>query len=696
MFHVSCFMNEAKQRIEKLKDEINHHRYLYHVLDRQEISDAALDSLKHELYLLEQKYPEFITPDSPTQRVGGRPLKEFKKVRHKVPMLSLNDAFSEEELRQWEERLKRFILREKFDYFAELKLDGFAISLVYKNGLLSYGATRGNGKIGEDVTQNLKTINSIPLRLDLHKRIGDTRIQKTLENLIKKGTIEVRGEVYMTKAAFEKVNKERKKKGEEVYANPRNTAAGSIRQLDPKVAASRNLDFLAYGLVSDTGQKTHQDEHKILPHLGFKTDQGRYCQTLDEVMNFFQKIQKDREKLPFQIDGIVISVNNNSLFKRLGIVGKAPRAAIALKFPAEEATSIVEDIRVQVGRTGALTPVAQLKPVQIGGVRVCRATLHNEDEIRKLGVRIGDTVIVQRAGDVIPDIVKVLPGLRTGREREFKMPRYCPFCGSQVYRKKGEVAYYCLNPSCFARQRERFSHFVSKGAFNIEGMGEKIIEQLMQEGLLLGPADIFKLREEDLKPLERFAEKSASNLIKAINKSKKITLTRFIFALGIRHIGEETAQLLARQIRAKRKKKLKVKDLIDIFKSISLKELEATQDIGPVVAKSIYDFFHHKENLKLLENFDKADIQIEPERPVARKEIFSEKTFVLTGGLEKMTRQAAKEKIKILGGKVSGSVSRKTDYLVVGKKPGMKYNRAKEMGVRILEEEEFLRMIKEK
>lgn len=685
---------EAKQRIEKLKKEINYHRYLYHVLDRQEISDAALDSLKHELYLLEQKYPEFITPDSPTQRVGGKPLKEFKKVRHKVPMLSLNDAFEEEELREWEERLKRFIPRENFDYFAELKLDGFAISLVYKNGLLSYGATRGDGKIGEDVTQNLKTIDSIPLRLELRKRLKDAGIQKALENLIKKGTIEVRGEVFMTKAAFEKINKERKKKGEEVYANPRNTAAGSIRQLDPKVAASRNLDFLAYGLVSDVNQKTHQDEHKILPHLGFKTDQGRYCQTLDEVMKFFQKIQKDREKLPFQIDGIVISVNNNSLFKRLGTVGKAPRGSIALKFPAEEATSIVEDIQIQVGRTGALTPVAHLKPVKIGGVTVSRATLHNEDEIRRLGVRIGDTVIVQRAGDVIPDIVRVLPGLRTGKEKKFEMPSICPFCGSKTFRKEGEAAYYCSGKNCFAKQLRKITHFVGKGAFDIKGMGRKIIEQLMQGGFLFSPADIFKLKQNDLEPLERFAEKSASNLIKAINKSKKITLLRFLYALGIRYVGEETAQLLARELTIKGKKILKVRDLIDIFKEISLEDLESIQDIGPVVAKSIYDFFHTEENLKLLRELDKAGIQFEAVRTQTKEKILSGKTFVLTGRLEQMTRQEAKDKIKALGGRISSSVSKKTDYLLLGKEPGMKYNRAKEMRVRILREEEFLEMVK--
>ena len=721
---------KIKERIEKLKKEINHHRYLYHVLDKQEISDAALDSLKHELFLLEQKYPEFLTSDSPSQRVGGKPLEKFKKVRHKFPMLSLSDVFNQEELENWKNRIQKISATfntscrderstrsvEALEYFSELKIDGFAVSLIYKNGIFFCGSTRGDGKIGEDVTQNLKTIELIPLKLFFHSSFFkmpptnalDKKIQKNLEKIIKKGTLEIRGEVYMAKKVFEKINQERLKKGEPVYANPRNIAAGSIRQLDSKITDSRDLEFLAYDLITDIRQENHSEEHKILPALGFKADQGRVCGNIKEIIDFFEFIQKKRKKLPYQIDGIVISVNNNSLHKKLGTVGKAPRGSIALKFPAEEATTQVENICVQVGRTGALTPVAYLKPVNIEGITITRATLHNEDEIKKLDVRIGDTVIVRRAGDVIPDIVKVLPGLRTGKEKKFQMPKNCPICGAKTKRISGEVAVYCSNENCFAKEKEELIHFVSRKAFNIEGLGEKIIEHLMNEGLISSMADIFYLKKGDLELLERFAEKSAKNLIQSIEESKKIPLARFIYALGIRHVGEETARLVTRQSAISNRparnafgvanaggQLANIEDLIKYFQNVSLEELENVQDIGPIVGKSIYDFFHNEKKLKLLKKLGRAGVEVNLPQSLQKINFrISGKTFVLTGSMETLSREQAKEKIRNLGGNVSNSVSKNTAYLVAGENPGSKFKKAKKLGIKILDEGEFLKMIK--
>lgn len=709
---------EAKARIDKLKKEINRHRYLYHVLDRQEISEAALDSLKHELYQLEQQYPELITPDSPTQRVGGQPLDKFVKVRHSMPMLSLEDVFSPEELEAWQERIQKLVSTspnlaeqnlgrggQKLEYFAELKVDGFAVALVYRDGIFIQGATRGDGQIGEEVTQNLKTIESIPLKLELH--LEDCRefaqltpeIRERLWQVIQRGEIEIRGEVYMTKQAFAKVNQERKKQGLPLYANPRNTAAGSIRQLDPKIAASRELNFLAYDLVTDLGQQTHQQEHQIIQALGFKTDQGQVCRNLKEVVEFWQKTQKQRDRLSFQIDGLVVTVNHNKIYQKLGLVGKAPRGSIAFKFPAKEATSLIEDIVVQVGRTGALTPVAHLKPVQLGGTTISRATLHNEDEIKRLDVRIGDTVIIQRAGDVIPEVVGVLKGMRSGRQRKFQMPRKCPVCGSKIVKPEGQAIHRCPNKKCSAQQRERIKHFVSKKGFDINGLGPKIINQLMDEGLISDPADIFSLTEGDLIPLERFGEKSAANLVEAIAKSKKIPLAKFIYALGIRHIGEETAQLLAAEIKNQEGHhphlpKIKIKELLNYFQKLSLEDLQHIQDIGPVVGKSIYDWFRDKRNLKLLQELDKAGLQIQIPKLKTFTPKLQDKTFVLTGQLESMTREEAKAKIRALGGDVSSSVAKTTDFVVVGQKPGSKYDKAKKLGVKIIKEREFLEMIK--
>ena len=674
---------EAKKRIERLKKVIAHHRYLYHVLDRQEISPDALDSLKHELYLLEQKYPEFITPDSPTQRVGGEPLDKFEKVRHSVPMLSIEDIFSEQELRDWEEYLKRLVPGEKIDFFCELKIDGFAITLIYRNGLFVKGATRGDGRIGEDVTQNLKTIESIPLSLFLHHPLPSDmkKVEYNLKKLIKKGEIEIRGEVYMEKKDFEKFNQKRKKRGEPAFSNPRNLAAGSIRQLDPKLAASRPLRFLAYDLVTDVGQTTHLQEHRILPVLGFKTDPGKKCRNIEEIIDFWRTISKKRDTLPFQIDGIVVNVNNNALFQKLGTAGKSPRGVRALKFSPQQATTRILDIKVQVGRTGAVTPVAFLKPTKVGGTTITRATLHNEDQIKRLGVKIGDTVIVERAGDVIPAVVKVLPELREGTEKEFRMPRFCPVCKTRLIKSKNEVVWRCPNPDCPARKREFLHHFVSKKAFNIEGIGPKIINQLLDENLISQPSDLFTLKEGDLLPLERFAEKSAKNIILAINKSKKIPLSRFIYSLGIRHVGEETAITLAHYFGD-----------INKLKKASKEELEKIPDVGPEVSESIYKFFHSKENIELIDNLMKAGIKIIPPKKFGKK--LEGKTFVLTGTLDSFTRAEAEKKIRLLGGHPSTSVSKETDFLVVGKNPGLKLDKAKELGVKIINEKEFLALIK--
>ena len=671
---------EAKKRIEKLKKLINYHRYLYHVLNRQEISDAALDSLKHELYKLEQQFPELITLDSPTQRVAGKPLEGFKKVEHKVPMLSIEDIFSEEELRDWEDYFKK-LTPEKFDYFAELKIDGFAISLLYENGIFRVGSTRGTGRVGEDVTQNLKTIELIPLRLEIHQKLPNKEIEKRLEKLIEKGEIEIRGEVYMNVKDFERLNKELGKKGEKTFANPRNLAAGSIRQLDPKLAASRPLKFLAYDIITDLGQKKHSQEHEILKVLGFKTDEGRKCKNLNETIEFWKEVAKKREKLPFQIDGVVINVNDNEIFQKLGVVGKSPRGVRAFKFSPKQATTIIEKIILQVGRTGAITPVAVLKPVEVGGVKISRATLHNEDEIKRLGLKIGDTVIVGRAGDVIPDVIQALPELRTGKEREFKMPKNCPVCGEKLEKPAGEVVWRCKNPKCPARKREYFYHFVSRPAFDILGLGPKIIDRFLDEGLISDPADLFLLKEDDISHLERFAEKSAQNLINAIQSKKKINLAKFIYALGIRNVGEETAQDLAEYFGSFEK-----------LEKANLEELQKIMDVGPVVAKSIYDFFQEKRNLKFVERFKKVGVEIlEEKKP--KYQPLKGKIFVLTGILETMAREEAKEKIRQLGGEISESVSKKTDFVIVGKEPGSKFQIAKNLGIETLNEKEFLALI---
>jgi len=650
---------QAKKRIEKLKKVISHHRYLYHVLDKQEISDAALDSLKKELFDLEKEFPEFITSDSPTQRVSGKPLEKFKKVKHLKPMLSFNDAFSKKDMEEWVSRISKLLTKKEvsqIDFFCELKIDGLAIELMYENKDLKTGSTRGDGIIGEDITQNLKTIEAIPLRIE------------DSEKLV------VRGEVFIPKKEFERFKK--------TYANPRNLAAGSVRQLNPKITASRSLDSFIYDLVTELGQKTHEEEHKLLKTLGFKINHyNKYCKDLSEVFKLHKDIQKIREKIPYEIDGLVIIINSNKIFEKLGVVGKAPKGAIAFKFPGRQATTIIEDIKVQVGRTGALTPVAYLKPVRVGGVIISRATLHNEDEIKRLKVKIGDTVIIERAGDVIPDIIKVLPKMRTGKEKEFKMPKLCPSCKSKVVKPKGEVVSRCSNQDCFAKKREYFHHFVSKASFDIEGLGKKIVDQLIEENLVSDPADLFELKQGDLLPLERFSEKSAENIVRAIQNKKEITLPKFIFALGIRNVGEETALDLAKHFFS-----------LDKIEKAKILELENIQDIGLIVARSIYDWFRQKRNIEFLEKLKRVVRVKDYELGIKDKKLKG-KTFILTGGLETMTRNEAKDKIRQLGGDISESVSKKTDYVVVGLEPGSKYDKAKKLGVKTINEKEFLNIL---
>jgi len=680
---------EAQKRIEKLKELINHHRYLYHVLDKQEISESALDSLKKELFDLEEKFPELTTSDSPTQRIGGKPLAAFKKVERQKIMHSFNDAFSREDMDNWENRNRKLLNKEEgenVEYYCEPKLDGLAIELVYEKGLLKIGSTRGDGKVGENVTQNIKTIDSVPLKLRKKEEIIKELKKEGLDNVIKvveKGLNEIiaRGEAVIAKKEFIKTNRERVKQGLPLYANPRNLAAGSIRQLDSKITAERNLDADVYSLVSDLGQKTHEEEHKTLKALGFKTNNkyNRLCKNMDEVFDFYSYWQKNREKLPYEIDGLVVSINDNNIFEKLGIVGKAPRAAIALKFPLKQSTTIVEDIKVQVGRTGAMTPVAILKPVAINGVVVSRATLHNDQEIERLGLKIGDTVVVGRAGDVIPEVIKVFPELRTGKEKRFVMPKNCPSCETKLVRPEKEVVWRCPNPKCFSRKMGWFKHFVSRGAFNIDGLGPKIIEKFIEEGLLSDPSDLFELKEGDILPLERFADKSAKKIIDNIQKRKEVPFSRFIYALGIRNAGQKTSHDLSKKFKS-----------IDDLKKATLEELEAVSDIGPVVSKSIVGWFKDKDNIKFLDKLEKRGIRYFIEKTGNK---LSGKKFIITGTLKKLGRELAKEKIVSLGGDVSDAVSRNIDYLVLGENPGSKLEKAKELGIKIIKEGEFLKMI---
>lgn len=659
---------EAKIRVEAIKKQLKDIDYAYYVLDKPIVSDAVRDSLKDELEKIEQNYPELITKDSPTQRIGGKALGKFQKHRHKIPKWSIDDVFSLAEVKEFDARIKRFLnLPENCDleYICELKIDGLNMSYIYQKGFLDKAVTRGDGEVGEVVTHTVRTIGSVPLR-----------ISDEID-------LEVSGEVYMPKASFEKLNREQEKKGEQIFANPRNAAAGTVRQLDPQVAAARDLAVFMYGYDGPKKFKTHEEILNELLRLGFRVcDKWQKISSINEAEKVFGYWLKHRHKLPFEIDGIVIKVNNIAYQEQLGRTAKLIRWASAYKFPAEQVTTVVEAIEVQVGRTGVLTPVAHLRPTALAGSIVKRATLHNLDEVERLGVMIGDTVILQKAGDIIPDIVQVLTKMRTGREKKFQMPTHCPICNSAVKQKAGEVAYYCVNKKCYAQQLEGLAHFVSKGAFNIDGLGPKILEQLQKADLVKTPADLFLLTEEDLASVERFAEKSASNLISSINSAKAVTLAKFIYSLGIRHVGEETALALADNFGS-----------IAKISQATLVELQQTSDIGPKVAESIVEWFSDSHNQKLLTDLTAGGVKlVNPKKTKVNK--FNGLVFVLTGEMSGLSRDEAKEKIRDLGGKVSGSVSRKTNYVVAGENAGSKYDKAKSLGVKILTEQEFEKLLK--
>ncbi len=688
--------NAAEERIEKLTREIDSHRYQYHVLDAPSISDEAYDSLYRELETLEREHPELRSPNSPTSRVGDEPRTEFRKVKHATAQWSFDDVFDLAELEAWDAKLRRYLekevgdKRETIEYLAELKIDGLKIVLTYEQGEFVRGATRGNGAIGEDVTENLRTIRSIPLRLT-----------KPVDCVVV-------GEAWLSKGELERINAERKTSGEALFANPRNAAAGSIRQLDSHVTAARKLDSFIYDIETIAGEAlpvTQEKELALLLELGFKVNPYlRKCASIHDVEAFYTEWNEKRESLPYMLDGIVVKANDRALQESLGYTGKAPRFAIAFKFPAEEATSVIEDITIQVGRTGVLTPVAHLAPVRLAGTVVSRATLHNADEIARLGIRLGDTVVVRKAGDIIPEVVSVMEKLRTGNEREFVMPTTCPKCSSPVERrvigeKGGETEYsaalYCTNPRCYAVERERIIHAVSRKGLDIVGMGEKIVEQFMEDGLIANLADIFELTPGDIAPLERFAEKSAEKLAASIVRAKRVPLERLFFALGIRHVGEETAELIAHFIGTKVKTKtITPERLLDSVRQLSPEDWAALDGIGDKSAASLSEWFGDEENQKLLRSLDGSGVvALMPERPNAENAPLSGKTFVLTGELARFTRDEAKRTIKQLGGQVSASVSRKTDFVVAGTDPGSKYDNAKKLGVPILDEAGFIKLI---
>lgn len=666
---------EVLERLENLKKTIEHHRYLYHVLDKEEISQEALDSLKKELTEIEEKYPDLITPDSPSQRVAGEPLPGFKKITHKIAQWSFNDAFSEEEIISFDKRVKKFLKAElgkepALGYTCELKIDGLKIILDYENGILKSAATRGDGKVGEDVTHNIKTIGSVPLKL--RKEIS----------------VIVEGEVWMSKKGLEKLNKDRQKKNLPLFANPRNAAAGSIRQLDPQVTAERELDTFIYDLSFSNEEipGTQIEELILIDSLGFKINRNyKFCKNIAEVIEYWNKWKKESKKESYLIDGVVIKVNEKSFQDILGYTGKAPRFAIAFKFPAEQVTTVVEDIVLQVGRTGVLTPVAHLKPVLVAGSVVSRATLHNEDEINRLDVRVGDTVILQKAGDVIPDIVLVVKEMRTGKEKKFEFPDKVLECGGDgsIERIPGQAAWRCKNKSSFAQQKRKFYHFVSKKAFDIDGLGPKIIDQLLEAGLITHYHDIFTLKRGDLLNLERFAEKSVDNLLTSIEKSKKVSLSRFLISLSISLIGEEMAIEISKKFKT-----------IEKIRNAKIEEFDLMDGVGPKVSESIVSWFNDKTNIKELDKLLEF-VKIEKEeKEIDSKGKLNNKVFVLTGSLESLSRDDAKEKIRKVGGKVASSVSSQTDFVVAGADPGSKFDKAQNLGVKILKEEEFLDMLK--
>ncbi len=666
---MSLSKEEAKERIEKLKKEIRFHEYKYYVENAPVISDFEFDKLLKELERLESIYPEFITDDSPTQRVGEQPIEGFESVEHKNPMLSLQNAYSFEELFDFDARVKKNTGISSVEYVTELKIDGLSIALIYENGILVRGITRGDGKRGDDVTHNVRTIRSIPLRIDDIRRV------------------EVRGEVFLSKDAFERINREKELKGEPLFANPRNAAAGTMRLLDPKEVAKRGLDiFVYYIFVNDTEPfDTHYENLKFLKDLGFKINpNSRLNKDINEVVKFCKEWGLKREELDYDVDGIVVKVNDVNLQKKLGATSKFPKWAIAYKFPPEQVTTKVKDIIVQVGRTGAITPVAVLEPVEVAGSTVSRATLHNEDEIRRKDIRIGDWVWLVKSGDVIPKITGVIKERRKGDEKEFKMPEYCPSCGAKLYKPEGEAIWRCPNVSCPAKLKGSILHFVSRDAMNIEGMGEALVQQLLDKKMLKDIADIYYLNPEEIEKLERMGKKSTENLMREIENSKKNELYRLIYGLGIRLVGEYTAKLLASHFKS-----------LDSLMKVGKEELTEINEIGDKVAESIVVFFKEERNLKVIDKLRKAGLNFYQEEVQTSSDKLQNLQFVFTGELDKYSRSEAKKIVESMGGRVSSSVSRKTDYIVVGKNPGSKFEKAKSLGVKIIDEKEFLKLIGE-
>jgi DNA ligase (NAD+) len=668
--------NENKKKIESLREKIRHHEYLYYVLDQPEMSDAEFDKLMRELKDIEAEHPDLMTADSPTQRVGGKPREGFVKVRHSSPMLSLDNTYSEDELRGWDRRVHELSGRSDVDYVCELKLDGMSLALIYEDGKLVRGITRGDGTTGEDVTLNVRTVRSVPLSVPKEK----------LKKAGIPGDFEVRGELLMPTAAFKKLNEERERQGLATFANPRNFTAGTVRQLDASVTAQRPLDYFAYSLLQNG--RTYFDRHwqtlEALDAVGFKVNLRRkLVHGIDEAWEFIQQWEAKRDSLPYEIDGIVLKVDRTGLQDELGFTGKAPRWAIAYKYAARAGITQLEDIRVQVGRTGKLTPVAMLAPVLIGGTTVRNATLHNMDEIERLGVKIGDWVQVERGGDVIPKVAKVIEDKDHPRgTRVFEMPDRCPVCGTKVVRMEGEVDYRCVNANCPAKLRETILHFASRGVMNIDGMGDALVNQLTERGLVKNVADIYKLTKADLLSLERMGEKSAQNILDEIENSKKLPLERVIYGLGIRMVGERTAQFLGEHFGS-----------MEALESASVEELQNVNEVGPRIAESIAEFFSIAANRKLVERLREAGLTLSGQKK-QRGTKLAGKTFVLTGTLARFTRDEAKKMIEDAGGKVTGSVSKKTDYVVAGADAGSKLDKAKELGVSVIDGNELDEFLK--
>ncbi|OXS64171.1 NAD-dependent DNA ligase LigA [Rossellomorea vietnamensis] len=658
----------AENRINELHERLNQYNYEYHVLDKPSVPDSEYDQLLRELIELEDQFPELKSADSPSQRVGGTILDSFEKVEHRTPMLSLGNAFNEEDLRDFDRRVRQAV-GEDFSYVCELKIDGLAVSLRYEDGAFVQGATRGDGSIGEDITSNLKTIRSIPLKIS------------------EKMSFEVRGEAFMPKGSFEALNKIKEEKGEEPFANPRNAAAGSLRQLDPKIAASRNLDIFLYALadIGDTGIDSHSEGLDTLDKLGFKTNPERKrCATIEEVLEFVGKWTDERPNLSYDIDGIVIKVDSLDQQQELGTTAKSPRWAIAFKFPAEEVVTVLKDIELSVGRTGVVTPTAILEPVRVAGTTVQRASLHNEDLIREKDIKIGDHVVIKKAGDIIPEVVNVLEDKRTGDEQEFLMPTHCPECESELVRLEGEVALRCINPKCPAQIREGLIHFVSRNAMNIDGLGEKVISQLFREKLIEDVADLYRLERDQLLQLERMGEKSVDNLLEAIQTSKENSLEKLLFGLGIRHVGAKAAKTLAQEFGS-----------MDRLMELGKEELTNVNEIGDKMADAIVAYFENDEVKDLIQELKEAGVNLEYKgpKPVSASDVdsyFAGKTIVLTGKIERLSRNEAKEKIEMLGGKVTGSVSKKTDLVIAGEEAGSKLTKANDLNIEVWDEDKLM------